>query len=99
MLLKNRRTNAALELTYQAFRKKFAKEIPVAYESYRRVVLNKCYYKLNNDNSIESNFYFDLKWNLRIGGRGLESALLRARLMPPTKHNNLSNSAWYIEKF
>lgn len=63
MLLKNKRTGEKLEITYQEFRKKFTKEIQVAYESFRQTELNKSYYKLNDDNSIESNFYFDLQWN------------------------------------
>lgn len=63
MILKNKRTGEKLEITYQEFRKKFTKEIQVAYESFRQTELNKSYYKLNDDNSIESNFYFDLQWN------------------------------------
>ena len=63
MILKNKRTGEKLQITYQAFRKKFTKEIQVAYESFRQTELNKSYYKLNDDNSIESNFYFDLQWN------------------------------------
>lgn len=63
MILKNKRTGEKLEITYQEFRKKFTKEIQVAYESYRHTELNKSYYKLNDDNGIESNFYFDLQWN------------------------------------
>lgn len=63
MILKNKRTGEKLEITYQEFRKKFTKEIQVAYESFRQTELNKIYYKLNDDNSIESNFYFDLQWN------------------------------------
>lgn len=63
MILKNRHTCEKLKLTYSEFRQKFAKEIQVAYESYRHTELNKSYYKLNNDNGIESNFYFDLQWN------------------------------------
>lgn len=66
MLLKNKRTGEKLEITYQEFRKKFTKEIQVAYESFRQTELNKSYYKLNDDNSIESNFYFDLQWNFNI---------------------------------
>lgn len=63
MILKNKRTGEKLEITYQEFRKKFTKEIQVAYESFHQTELNKSYYKLNDDNSIESNFYFDLLWN------------------------------------
>lgn len=63
MILKNKCTGEKLEITYKEFRKKFTKEIQVAYESFRQTELNKSYYKLNDDNSIESNFYFDLQWN------------------------------------
>lgn len=63
MILKNKRTGEKLKITYPEFRKKFAKEIQVAYESYRHTELNKSYYKLNDDNGIESNFYFDIRYN------------------------------------
>ena len=63
MILKNKHTGENLEITYPEFRKKFAKEIQIAYESYHHTELNKSYYKLNDNNGIESNFYFDLQWN------------------------------------
>ena len=36
MILKNKLTRETLEITYPEFRKKFAKEIRRAFESYRR---------------------------------------------------------------
>lgn len=63
MILKNKRTGEKLKITYPEFRNKFAKEIQIAYESYHHTELNKSCYKLNDDNGIESNFYFDLQWN------------------------------------
>lgn len=66
MILKNKHTGENQEITYPEFRKKFAKEIQIAYESYHHTELNKSYYKLNDDNGIESNFYFDIKYNFKI---------------------------------
>ena len=39
MILKNKRTGEKLKITYPEFRNKFAKEIQVAYESYRQKLL------------------------------------------------------------
>ena len=36
MILKNKLTKETLDITYPEFRKKFTKEIEVAFESYRR---------------------------------------------------------------
>jgi hypothetical protein len=41
MILKNKLTREILEITYSEFRKKFAKEIQIAFESYRKTQLNK----------------------------------------------------------
>ena len=100
MILKNKLTRETLEITYPEFRKKFAKEISTAFESYRRTQLNKYSYNFKDDNSMEYNFYFQLQWNLRLVGRGLKSAalLLRARLTPTNKRNHFGNSVWYIER-
>ena len=53
MILKNKLTREALEITYTEFRKKFAKEIGTAFESYRRTQLNKYSYNFKDDNSME----------------------------------------------
>ena len=63
MILKNRRTREKLEITYPEFRKKFAKEIQDAFESFRRTELNKPFYNYKDDNSMEFNFYFQFQWN------------------------------------
>lgn len=63
MILKNRRTRENIEIEYPKFRKKFAKEIQVAYESFRKTELNKPFYKNKDDNSMEFNFYFQFQWN------------------------------------
>ena len=41
MIIKNKLTGETLELPYSEFRKKFAKEIETAFESYRKTQLNK----------------------------------------------------------
>ena len=63
MILKNKLTKETLDIPYSEFRKKFAKEIQDAFESFKRTELNKTFYKFKNDNMIETNFYFDIRWN------------------------------------
>ena len=63
MILKNKLTKETLNITYPKFRTKFAKEINVAFESYRKTQLNKYSYNFRDDNSMEFNFYFSLQWN------------------------------------
>ena len=63
MILKNKLTRETLEITYPEFRKRFAKEIQDAFESYRKIQLNKYSYNFKDDNSMEFNFYFELHWN------------------------------------
>lgn len=41
MILKNKLTKETLDIPYSEFRKKFAKEIQDAFESYRKTQLNK----------------------------------------------------------
>ncbi len=41
MILKNKRTRETLEIEYSEFRKKFVKEIQIAFESFRKTELNK----------------------------------------------------------
>lgn len=63
MILKNKLTKGTLYFSSFEFRKKFAKEIQIAFESYRQTQLNKYSYKFKNNESIEQDFYFDLQWN------------------------------------
>lgn len=63
MILRNKRTRETLKIDYSEFRVKFAKEIQIAFDSYRKTQLNKYPYKFQDDNSMEYNFYFDLQWN------------------------------------
>ncbi len=48
MILKNKLTRETLEITYPEFRKKFAKELQTAIESYRRTQLNRYSYNFKN---------------------------------------------------
>ena len=63
MILKNKLTKETLDIPYSEFRKKFAKEIQDAFESYRKTQLNKYSWNFKDDNSLEFNFYFELHWN------------------------------------
>ena len=63
MILKNKLTKETLNIPYSEFRKKFAKEIQDAFESYRKTQLNKYSWNFRDDNSLEFNFYIELQWN------------------------------------
>ena len=63
MILKNKLTRESLKITYPELRKKFAKELQTAFESYHRTQLNKYSYNFKDYNSMEYNFYFQLQWN------------------------------------
>ena len=63
MILRNKLTKETLNIPYSEFRKKFAKEIQDAFESYRKTQLNKYSWNFKDDNSLEFNFYFELHWN------------------------------------
>lgn len=58
MILRNKRTSETLEIEYSEFRKKFAKEIQIAFDSFRKTELNKSFYNYKDDNSMEFNFTF-----------------------------------------
>lgn len=68
MILKNKLTHETLEITYSEFRKRFAKEIQDAFESYRKTQLNKYSYNFKDNNSMEFNFCFELHWNFNLFG-------------------------------
>lgn len=57
MILKNKLTKETLDITYPEFRKEFAKEIQAAFESYRKIQLNKYSWNFKDDNSLKFNFY------------------------------------------
>ena len=63
MILKNQRTREELELTHEEFLSKFYKELQEAFTSYRKLALAKSYYKHLDEDTLESDFYHDLKWN------------------------------------
>ena len=63
MILKNKLTRETMDIPYSEFRIKFAKEIQSASESFKQTELNKTFYNFKDDNLIESNFYFDIRWN------------------------------------
>ena len=71
MILKNRRTRETLEIEYSEFRIKFAKEIQDAFESYSKTQLNKYSWNFKDDNSIEFNFYFQIRYNFNNFGNSV----------------------------
>ena len=71
MILKNIKTREILEIEYSEFRKKFAKEIQIAFESFRKTELNKPFYNYKDDNSIEFNFYFQIRYNFNNFGNSV----------------------------
>ena len=63
MIVKNRRTKETLEMSYSTFRKRFTKDIQVSFDSYKQTQLNQSFYKFEDDNLMESNFYFQIQYN------------------------------------
>ncbi len=68
MILTNKRTGECKELTYNEFRHEFAKDIQTSFESFRQTELAKTFYNYKDDNLIESNFYFDIRFNFNSFG-------------------------------
>ena len=68
MILKNKRTGETKELTYNEFRHEFAKDIQTSFESFRQTELAKTFYNHKDDNLIESNFFFDIRFNFNSFG-------------------------------
>ena len=66
MILKNKRTQERIQLSYIEFQNRFAKEIQVALESYLRIENNKPYFRPNKNP--ETGFYFNLQWNFNYFG-------------------------------
>lgn len=46
MILRNKLTKETLNISYSEFRKRFARELQVAFESYRQTQLSKYSYRL-----------------------------------------------------
>ena len=61
MILRNKLTKETLDINYNDFRKKFAKELETAFESYKKSENAKPYFKLKDYS--EQDFYFNLQWN------------------------------------
>lgn len=59
----NKLTKKTLSVFYSEFRKRFARKLQLAFESYRQTQLNKYSYKFKDNNSIKQDFYFNLQWN------------------------------------
>lgn len=68
MILKNKRTKETLEIEYAEFRKRFAKEIQNSFESFKQTQLNKTFYGFVDDNSMEYDFYFQIRYNFNSFG-------------------------------
>lgn len=63
MILKNKLTKETLNISYSEFRKHFARELQLAFESHSQTQLNKYSYKFKDNDSIEQDFYFNLQWD------------------------------------
>ena len=68
MKVKNKLTQETLNISYSEFRKRFTRELQIAFASYRQTQLNKYSYKINDNDSIEQDFYFNLQWNFNHSG-------------------------------
>ena len=95
MILKNKLTRETLDIPYSEFRKKFAKEIQDAFESYRKTQLNKYSWHFKDDNSLEFNFYFELHWDFADWRQRAEASACPFNVAKQEKHF-ISN--WYIDR-
>ena len=71
MIWRNRRTRETLKIGYKEFRKEFAKEIQVSFESFRKTELNKSFYPHKDDSSIEFNYHSQFQWNFNHFGNSV----------------------------
>ena len=69
MILKNKRTQERIQLSYAEFQSRFAKEIQAALDSYIQTENNKPYFKTHKN--IEADFYSDLQWNFNHFGASI----------------------------
>ena len=95
MILKNKLTKEILDIPYSEFRKKFAKEIQDAFESYRKTQLNKYSWNFKDDNSLKFNFYFEL---IRNFAAWRQRAKASACPFNAAKQENHFISNWYIDR-
>ena len=63
MILKNKQTKEILKINYSEFGKRFKDEIQIALENYQKTEASKRLNMLDCRDYIESDFYFDLRWN------------------------------------
>ncbi len=63
MIIRNKKTKELLNLEYNEFLKRFAPEIQIAFESFKRTEFPKFLQHNKNINTIETDFYFQLQWN------------------------------------
>ena len=61
MILRNKRTQERIQLSYTEFQARFAQDMQTVFESYIKTENAKPYFKANK--TPESDFYFDLQWN------------------------------------
>lgn len=71
MIVKNRLTKEVIEISLHKFKTRFAKELEVAFESYKKTQLSKPFFNTKSLSSIESDFYFDLHWNFNNFGNSV----------------------------
>ena len=91
MILKNKLTHETSDIPYSEFRKKFAKEINDAFESYRKTQLNKYSWNFKDDNSLEFNFYFELHWNFAAWRQRAEASACPFNASNQENHFEMSN--------
>ena len=61
MILRNKRTQERIQLSYTEFQARFVQDMQTVFESYIKTENAKPYFKANK--TPESDFYFDLQWN------------------------------------
>ena len=68
MIITNKHTREKREISYENFRKEFRQDIERAFQGYAKTEKNKKLFMHVDDIGLESDFYFDFRWNFNNHG-------------------------------
>lgn len=71
MIIRNKRTGEKIELSYDEFKVKLDKDIKISLDSFRKTERSKNLYRYKDDNIIESDYFFDLRYNFNNFGNSV----------------------------
>lgn len=71
MIIRNKRTGEKIELSYDEFKEKFDKDVKISLDSFRKTERSKILYRYKTDNIIESDYFFNLRYNFNNFGNAV----------------------------